>query len=367
MRSMSAPSEMEASDGTAVWHYDGLSALRQEMRLVVAGDGFALEDGENREGPWPLADLQALPGVNGDAVFGLKGRRGWRIGFAQAVPPELATRLARPPRYGRIIDRIGLWPAAAVFAVLAVIAVTLVLRTPSAVARLVPRSYERQLGTLMVGDLGDRACRSPQGQAALQQIVERIDPGDRALSVNVVHQSMVNAVTLPGGTIVVFDQLLAEAHSPEEVAGVLAHEIGHVEHRDVMESLIRQAGLSVLLGGLNGSVGNYTNLILSTTYTRGAEERADGYALDALATAQVSPLPLAEFFRRLSGSGEAGRAGRIMGYLSTHPMSADRAQRFRAAAAQHHGDRPILDKDQWAALQNICRDDPTPHTGGFVF
>ena len=89
--------------------------------------------------------------------------------------------------------------------------------------------------------------------------------------------------------------------------------------------------------------------------------------LDALATAHVSPLPLADFFRRLSGPGEQGRAGRIMGYLSTHPMSADRAQRFRDAAAQHHDDRPILDAAGWKSLQNICRDDPTPHTGGLTF
>lgn len=365
MRSMSAPSD--PPPGFAVWHYDGTSAVRRQALLVADGDRFRLiADGGQGEAH-AFADLVARESIAGAAVFGLKRRPGWRIGLPGGIPDALADRLRPPQRYGHAIDQIGLWPAVLVFAVLATITVTLVLRTPAAVARLVPRSYERELGSLMVGDLGSRSCHTPAGSEALRRIVDRIAPGDHDLAVNVVHQNMVNAVTLPGGNIVLFDRLLQEARSPEEVAGVLAHETGHVEHRDGMEALLRSAGLSVLLGGLGGRVGDYTNVLLTTTYSRGAEENADSYAIAALAAAHISPQPLADFFHRLERPGEAGRTGRIIGYLSTHPMSADRARRFTTAAAAHHDDRPILDKDEWQALRDICRDDPTPGRDGFRF
>ncbi|MDX7324874.1 M48 family metalloprotease, partial [Providencia rettgeri] len=80
---------------------------------------------------------------------------------------------------------------------------------------------------------------------ALKTLATRIDPDDPRLEVDVVKLPMVNAVTLPGGRIVVFDGLIRAAKSPDEVAGVVAHEIGHVRHRDVMEGLLRQFGLSV--------------------------------------------------------------------------------------------------------------------------
>ena len=350
-----------------VWHYDGISALRREPDLVADGDTFRLVEGDGSEGPYRFADLVAGDAVDGNAIFGLKGSTGWRIGFPGGVPADLAPRLPVPTRYGRLIDRIGLWPAAALCAIFAAIAVALFLMTPALVARAVPPSVERKLGDMMAGDFGDRNCAGANGPQALAALVARIDPGDRNVRVSVVNLPIVNAVTLPGGRIVLFDGLVKAAASPDEVAGVIAHELGHVRHRDVLESLLRQLGLSVLLGGLDGHVGGYTNALLASAYSRDAEARADGYAIDALAQAQISPLPTARFFRRLSAGEDSRGIGRFTAYLSTHPMSQDRAARFIAAAKLHHGDRPVLDADQWGALRDICSADPKARVSGFRF
>ena len=120
------------------------------------------------------------------------------------------------------------------------------------------------------------------------------------------------------------------ARSPDEVAGVIGHELGHVRHHDVTEALIRQLGLSVLLGGLEGHVGGYTNALLATAYSRRAEENADRFAMAQLREAAVSPAATAAFFRRL-GKGAEG-AERMMAYVNTHPVSADRARQFEASA-----------------------------------
>ncbi|WP_210359253.1 M48 family metallopeptidase [Sphingomonas beigongshangi] len=358
---MSAPSESGAAtgaahdDGATVWHYDGVSALRRRARLLVEGDALVLVEDGVAGARVPIADLVPGHADAGAASYGLKGRPGWRIDFAGPVPPALRARLPGAARYGGWVDRMGLWRAAAVFAAVAAVVVVIVLRTPAMVARLVPASVERQLGETMVGDFGRRGCTDAAGRAALATLARRIDPDDPRLEVDVVKLPMVNAVTLPGRRIVVFDGLIQAARSPDEVAGVVAHEIGHVRHRDVMEGLLRQFGLSVLLGGMEGHVGGYTNTILATAYSRDAEAKADGYAIQLLRDAKVSPLPTAAFFDRL-GRGGPGKAERMLAYLATHPVSADRARRFRQSALAG-GYAPALAPSAWHALRGICRGD----------
>ena len=341
-----------------VWHYDGQSALRREALLETGDRTFTLVEPGRITGPFAFADLTAgasggAPGL-GLTRFGLRRVPGWRIEFPDGVPAAIAAHLPGTIRYGGVIDRWGLWRSSAVFAVVAVLAVILVLRTPALVARMVPASVEQRLGEVMIGDFGRRGCADPAGNAALDALVRRIDPYDPRLEVHVVKIPVVNAVTLPGGRIVIFDGLLAAAQSPDEVAGVIGHEIGHVRHHDVMESLLRQLGLSVLLGGMEGHVGGYTDALLATAYSRGAEANADGYAITLMNEAKVSPLPTAAFFDRLGG-GKAAKAERMFSYLASHPVSADRALRFKRAMAKDVAYAPALDAGQWQALKSVCR------------
>ena len=340
-----------------IWHYDGRSALRRQAILVDDGDTFRLVEEARETGPFAWRDLTANDIDAGALSFGLKNAGGWRLGFIDPPPADLAAKLPGQQRYGRLVDRFGLWPASVVFACIAALVVTLVLRTPAAVARLVPASVERRLGDVMVGDFGRRGCADPAGQAALDALVKRLDAADPNLEVHVVKLKMVNAVTLPGGRIVIFDGLLKAAASPDEVAGVIGHELGHVRHHDVTEALVRQLGLSVLLGGLEGHVGGYTNALLATAYSRKAEANADRFAMELLRQSAISPVATAGFFRRL-GKGADG-AERMLAYLNTHPVSADRARSFERSADPKATYRPTLDASQWAALKTICRGTPT--------
>jgi Zn-dependent protease with chaperone function len=358
MPSTSAPSEAQ------VWHYDGRSAARRSPLLRATGGGeFVLADRDGETGPWRFADLVS----KGGGEFGLKRLPGWRIGFAEAPPGEIAALLPRERRYGGVIDRIGLWPAVVAFALLAAGAIYLVATTPAAVAKLVPRETEARLGALMVGDFGGRTCDTPEGDAALAAMIARLGPAARHADIRVANIPIVNAITLPGGHIVLFDGLIDKAASPDEVAGVLAHELGHVEHRDVVESLVRQLGLSVLLGGLDGNVGGYTQALLAAGYSRAAESRADAFAMDALRDARISPLATAAFFDRLAQAEvKAGRAATMLGYLSTHPMSSDRKAKF-AASAGKAAHTPVLDAAQWRALRQMCKLDPDVSRTEFRF
>ena len=210
----------------------------------------------------------------------------------------------------------------------------------------------------MVGDFGGRFCNGPGGQEALDALVKRIEPQGRGLQVRVANINMVNAVALPGGTIIVFRGLLQEAKSPDELAGVIGHEIGHVRNRDVMQSLLRQAGLGLLLGGISGDAGGYANTLISATYSREAEAEADAFSIKLMKRANVSPKDTAGFFARLAeGEKMPGKAAAALGYLSSHPLSKNREAMFRNSANAKAAYTASISPQQWRALLETCATD----------
>jgi beta-barrel assembly-enhancing protease len=165
---------------------------------------------------------------------------------------------------------------------------------------------------------------------------------------------------LPGGNIIIFRGLLQEAKSPDELAGVLGHEIGHVRNRDVMQSMLRQLGLSVVLGGANSNATGYLNTVVSMTYSRDAEAKADGYSMKLMKAAQVSPEDTSAFFARLAETEKAmgKEAKAALGYLSSHPMSASREKAFKASIVKGEAYSPVISAVEWRAIIDSCANDP---------
>lgn len=352
---------MDATDSFRLWHYDGQSAVRRSVLLREVGNGFMLEEPETGWTGTPVdwAELKVI-GSEGDRhAYGHRTLPGWRMGFVGEAPSPIAVRLPQAERYGRWIDRLGFWPAAGCFTAVAALVVWAVLAAPGWIAPLIPRAWENRLGDAMVGDFGGRFCHTTQGDAALKALVARIDPKGEARDVALANIPIPNAVTLPGGRIILFDGLVQKAKSADEVAGVLGHELGHVRNRDTLNGLVRQLGLSVVLGGFSGNAGGYLNGVLALSYGREAETAADGVAIAQMRTADISPADTAAFFERMGGKGEAGRTVQAMTWLSSHPLSAERRKRFSAAVLPGANYRPALSSAQWQALRGACAADPT--------
>ncbi|WP_066724424.1 M48 family metallopeptidase [Sphingomonas pituitosa] len=346
---------------TRVWHYDGRSGQRRMPAIVPGADEryFTLHGDDADPGPYAFADLEPHGTSHHERAFGLKGRPGWRITFMEFPPSEIAVQLPKPARYGKWIDRFGLWRSIGVLAVLAILTVGFTLKLPPLIARLIPKSVEQRMGRLMVGNLGTYACSTREGNAALKALGARLRQ-DGDVTIRVVHAPMVNAVAFPGGQVVLFDGLIQNAASPDEVAGVLGHELGHVAHHDGMESLVRQYGLKLLLGGFGSNISGYGNALLNARYSRKAEAGADGYAIGRLQAADISPLPTAALFARLAQQDkEPGNAGLLLNYLSSHPLSSSRERTFKESARAGATYRPALDAAQWQALRTMCGDSPS--------
>ncbi|MFN3747704.1 MAG: M48 family metallopeptidase [Sphingorhabdus sp.] len=350
------------------WHFDGQSAVRRNVEIEAHGSQFYLRELDKQSGPFAFADLRFLESKADTKVYGLEGRDGWRLGLHGNVPAALAPMLPAPKTYGGFIDRLGLGKASLVFAGISAAVVAVVLFSPQWLAPLVPASVERELGDALVGDFGGRFCDTPQGKAALAKLTRSLDTNPQDLQVEVANIDMLNAVALPGGKVVLFQGLLSQAKSPDEVAGVLAHEIGHVRERHVMQGLLRQMGLAVVLGGFDGSGGGTLNSLLSTTYTRDSEREADEHSLKALNKANISPVGTADFFNRLAsmdGSGDIKdrQARTLASYTSSHPLSDERRKLFQNAIVKGAAYKPALTPDEWRELKTMCAQDKDVKSG----
>lgn len=350
----------------SAWHYDGQSAVRRTVEVQTIGNDFFLLENERRSGPFAFSDMHFIGMQEEKPVYGLKGYDGWRLGVSGPVPAELTAKLPATQQFGGWVDRIGISRAAIAFGVVSAAVVAIVMLSPQWLAPLIPASVEQRLGNALVGDFGGRFCHTPEGNAALAKLVKSIDADPKDLQVEVAKIDMFNAVALPGGKVILFDGLVKEAKSPDEVAGVLAHEIGHVRKRHVMQGLIRQMGLSVVLGGMDSTGGSALGSALSLSYTRGSESEADGYSIDALRKAKISPIATANFFDRLaemSGEKTTSRISAVTGYISSHPLSSERKKRFQQSLDKTQSYRPALSATEWDALKTMCSKDKKAKQG----
>lgn len=346
------------------WHYDGQTATRHEVGIVAEEDGLRLTFADGRSDLAAWSDLVWQDKRDGASVFGRTGADGWRIGIPLPMTDLLARRLPRQSRYGGLVDRFGIWPAVAGFTALSAAVILILWKAPDILAPLVPMTWEEKMGDAMVGDLGGRICDDKAGQQALDALVQRIDPKGEKLRVRIVNVDMVNAAALPGGQIVIFRGLLQEAKNPDELAGVLGHEIGHVRNRDVMQALLRQMGLSLILGGVGGDVGGALNSLLSASYSRAAESRADDFAIRLMRASDVSPVPTAGFFDRMATEEkQLGKGAIAMSYLSSHPMSDARRKVFMDSARKGASYTPAVTPGEWRAIVDACANDPDVEEG----
>lgn len=354
---------------------DGRTAASRAVHVVVAEPGLIIRDPEgNIVAAWPADEVRLLDRPDRDGRVRLC-RAGEMARLAVADPTFIAalrSRFARL-RSGPYGHRAG-WRAAVLgsVAALAALAVVFVVLLPSFahyVADRVPPRLEAQMGRRVADALiaalgeqrksdGDIVCRDPAGLAALRKLVGRLAAAAHlrtGVEVRVIGLTMVNAVALPGGQILVFKGLLDFAKGPNELAGVLAHEIAHLELRHPTEMAIERGTASFLVGLLLGDAFGLTlasgigQAMVSTAYTREAERAADARGLALLEAAALDPSPVGEFFARLA-RGEGGAVD-VLAFLRSHPATSDRARLFGQART---GGAAALDESEWQALKKIC-------------
>lgn len=204
-------------------------------------------------------------------------------------------------------------------------------------ARRVPVEHEVALGRMTFESMRGGLSLQAQGPAheAARSIVERLTTDSRfQYDVHIAQDDTPNAFALPGGVIVVHTGLIAATKTAEELAGVLAHEVQHVERRHALRGLIKEMGLRGLWALVTGDLGSTMAgqaavELTSLQFSRDDEREADEHGFDALVRAGIDPRGMPAFFATLSQVAD----GPAPAFLSTHPPSAERDQALRQRLA----------------------------------
>ena len=320
------PARIELLDGRLTLHVEGedsartptLASVSQALAHVPRKLNF--EDGGAFEAP-PDAALEAL-GLGGSRVFGAVARAERSLTLvAVAVLASLAVCFGLW-RWGLPLMAEG---AAAV--------------TPASILR------PMDIGTLesMEGQFLRPSTLDTDRQRALAAIFQRLaevaDPRGAAPQLLLRDAPFLgpNAFALPGGSIILTDALVRAARSDREVAGVLAHELGHVELRHSLRQIYSALGVAIVLtvvggdpGALIDAVISQAGVLMTLSYSRSFESEADARAVELLLAIGEDPVAFADLLERL----EASMGGGQTSILSTHPGSGDRREAVRALAAK---------------------------------
>lgn len=337
-------------------YYDGVTADRHEVMVESDGGELLLSGPDVERVEVPLAELLVADEDQRLLILSRSGHPGWRLLLEQPVDPALRALLPHPPRYGRWIDRIGLAKASVILTGIAAVVLVVGYSAPVWLAPFVPESWERNLGTAIVGDFGDNACRDPAATRALARMAARIEPpvaGRTPIAMTLIDVGIFNAAALPGQQIVIFDGALREARNPDAMAGILAHEIAHVRRRHVTQALIRELGIGALIRLFAGDIGANAQQLVSLSYTRANEREADGDAIAALTRAGIDPRPTGELFKQLSKDEDRGGIATAE-FLNSHPASGDRAKRFSAAWRKGLTYTPSVSAEDYRAMRTAC-------------
>lgn len=362
------------SDGTrfAGVHSDGRFATASPVAVRFTGGGLELSsDTEMGSRTWPYDHLRGSVPLRADSADVLLSLLpdGAETLFV-ADPSFAGLLLARAPALSCARQRWqGLKPGLAVLAAVVLIAscvALLDLHPAQAIARLLPQNTRTALGTAVVTSMKKerKVCETPASKAALDRLTRRLTAAasDKPIDVHVVllDWGLVNAFAVPGGHVILTRGLVQHAGSSDEIAGVLAHELGHTLELHPEAGIIRALGLAaatqLAFAGSQGTLSNVGMLLTQLRYTRIAEREADAHALRILKGAGISAKGFGDFFERLEGKKGSEQtsksASELEVILRTHPPTAERLTIVRGQPA--YPATAALSADDWRALREAC-------------
>jgi Zn-dependent protease with chaperone function len=367
--------------------FDGVTSARRDAAVELGPDAVQIRTPAGElMAEWRYDELASFSAPEGVLRVGLAKNpvlARLEIRDAELAAPldqHIGTRARAGVTTRHTQIRVVAWSLAAAVS-LVLVAVFGIPALALQIAPLVPVSIEQRLGasvdqqvrTFLDHGSKDRPfeCGSTQadraGRAAFDKLVGKLQAVAALpfpLRAAVIRVPSANAFALPGGRVYVFEGLIDQAGSPDELAGVIAHEIGHVAHRDGVRAIIQGAGLSFVFGMLLGDFGGggaaviAVRTVLQSSYSRETEAAADAYGARLVAMLGGDPRALGAILMRI-----AGTPGPLAKIILDHPEAKDRAAAIDAIA----GPRPratlgdgtdtaagLLDATEWAALKRIC-------------
>lgn len=351
------------------FYYDGQTAAREPVTLTLEGSRLRIRRPDGSTLLWPLSLIRQTQGsLSTEQVrleFGDEPTQALLVNdvrFAaeiRAASPAAKRTFRRQWKTYQVLS----WSATA----LVIVAALYIWGGPAAaawVANRLPAAWDVAMGESFAKHLSrtDRVCANADSVPELASLVTRlVDAGGRTpyrFHVYVLRDTVVNAFAVPGGFLFLNAGLIDAARTPEELAGVLAHEIQHVTLRHSTRAILRELPLRVALASVSGGSGIESGAstmvsIGALSYRRADEAEADREGMRLLHAANVDASGMISFMRTLDE--KHGDAPEFARYLSSHPRTVDRIAELEAMAARSPNEpRPLLDTAGWERLRAAC-------------
>jgi len=357
-------------------YLDGKSAARRpaSIRMAQTGLEVSLEDGGRLW--WPLREIRQTQGSYAGEQIRLERGQPFPEVLVIDDPAFLTALHETAPTFGRRFHdprkrrrRILLTIVAALVSIVAGGSLYMwgIPTAAGVLAARVPVSWEEKLGNAAMEEIGrsERRCVDADREAAIMAIVNRLlEPMPNVpykFRLTVFNDATVNAFALPGGQIVLLRGLIERSKTPEELAGVLAHELQHVLKRHATRLLLQHASTGLMLVAVSGDLtgvmayGLESARVLGTlSYSRGLESEADSEGVRMLMAADIDPAGMIDFFEKLRAS--EGNLQSATRYLNSHPLAVDRVDNLKKLIASiPHKTRPVELNREWDDVRKICR------------
>ncbi len=341
--------------GLAVRYFDGRSAQFRAGQLTAQGSYAQVHaDSDGLQlGQWPVQAI-VWPERTRSGARMINLPDGGQLLATNAAAYDMWAVAELPRTESPIVRMQQKWRGVLVALVLLVCAVTAgyLWALPMAakgIASLVPLSVDEALGRNALTQIDGSWMRPSKLPAATQQrLSARFDEAMRKAYPQGVptyrlefRQSTIgpNAFALPGGTMVMTDELVNLVKDDDVVMGVMGHEMGHVTLRHGMRQLVQ---LTVVQVALSTAFGDYGTLITtaplilgSMAYSRDAEREADDHAIRFMQANAISPLVMVKFFATMRAEQKTKSESTPLGIsiISSHPPDEERMAKFKAASA----------------------------------
>jgi Zn-dependent protease with chaperone function len=212
----------------------------------------------------------------------------------------------------------------------------------SAIAARIPTEWEQKIGAREIerlrisGELLDDSNEVAQLTALAAPLIQVLPAGRRDLKFYISGDLEPDACALPGGGVVVNAGLLQMAGQPEELLGVLAHELAHQTQRHAIRRTIAAAGPLVIFGlflhsssGLGNFLAAGSGLMVYQGFSQDYETEADDTGWSYLVAANIDPRGMIRAFQKLEAlEGKPGRHGLAPRALQSHPATEKRIARL---------------------------------------
>ena len=351
-----------------------------EGRISIDGTTFRFESGEGGTLEIPLIRLRIDAGESEAVCFGDPDQPDWSIytfdqrilqhhSLLQNSMTRLQLRAMREEKDNKWRLKATIWTVAVIAVLCIVTPICMGLLVRILVSR-VPASVEVQMGATAMAEIKQEtsfltnAALSAKLDSAVAPLISALPPGPNKYTFYIADDEDANAFALPGGAVIVNKGLLDIADRPEQVAGVVAHEIAHVTQKHALRQSVSSFGPALLLelfassdNRLVGALGGMSQLMVIQSFSQEYEFEADSVGWDYLVAARIDPRGMIEMFKKFKAEEDREKAafGADIPALSSHPTTAKRIERLEAKWQKLRNKSGFIEFEPWTPTQKSIK------------